>query len=121
MANETPCDRCGHVMEDVSVENEQAREKGDATPPALRSRRFRCPECGAEKTVAEIAHDGEVESWENEGGKCVKQGRRPMGRIAATEGGPHRPWATGVVTHTSSRTAHARRCTLRSVLESGHD
>ena len=28
MANETPCGRCGHVMEDVSLENEQAREKG---------------------------------------------------------------------------------------------
>lgn len=70
MANETPCDRCGHVMEDVSVENEQAREKGHNIQPALRRQRFRCPECGAEKTVAETAHDGEVESWENEGGSA---------------------------------------------------
>ena len=69
MANETPCDRCGHVMEDVSVENEQAREKGHNIQPALRRQRFRCPECGAEKTVAETAHDREVESWENEGGE----------------------------------------------------
>ncbi len=68
MANETPCDRCGHAMEDVSVENEQAREKGHDIQPALRRRQFRCPECGAEKTVVETAHDGEVESWENEGG-----------------------------------------------------
>ena len=68
MANETPCDRCGHAMEDVSVENEQAREKGHDIQPALRRRQFRCPECGAEQTVVETAHDGEVESWENEGG-----------------------------------------------------
>ena len=66
MANETPCDRCGHVMEDVSVENEQAREKGHDIKPALRRRQFRCPECGAEKTVAETAHDDEVKSLENE-------------------------------------------------------
>ena len=39
-------------------------------PPALRRRRFKCPECGAEKTVAETAHDGEVESSENEGGSA---------------------------------------------------
>ena len=38
MANETPCDRCGHVMEDVSVEHEQAREKGHDIQPALRRR-----------------------------------------------------------------------------------
>ena len=67
MANELPCGSCGHVMEDVSLENEQAREKGDDIQPALRRRRFRCPACGAEETVAESAHDGEVESWENEG------------------------------------------------------
>ena len=68
MANETLCGRCGHVMEDVSVENEQARDQGDAIQPARRRRRFRCRECGAEQTVTETAHDGEVESWENEGG-----------------------------------------------------
>ena len=55
MANETPCGRCGHLMEDVSVENEQAREKRHNIQPTLRRRRFRCPECGAEKTVAETA------------------------------------------------------------------
>ena len=32
----------------------------------------------------------------------------------------HRPWATMVRTRTVSRTAHARRRTLRSVLELGH-
>ena len=51
MANETPCDRCGHVMEDVSVENEQAREKGHDIKPAPLRRQFRCPECGAEKRL----------------------------------------------------------------------
>ena len=55
-------------MEDVSVEHEQAREKGHDIQPALRRRRFRCPKCGAEKTVAETGHDSEVESWENGGG-----------------------------------------------------
>ena len=45
-------------------------QAADALPAALaafRHRQFRCPECGAEKTVAETAHDDEVESLENEG------------------------------------------------------
>ena len=71
MANETPCGRCGHLMEDVGFENEQAREKGHNVQPVERRRRFRCPECGNEKTLAEAVPEGEVESWENEGGKCV--------------------------------------------------
>ena len=70
MANEALCGRCGHLMEDVRVENEQAREKEHDIQPAERRLRFRCPECGNERTLAETAHDGEVESWENEGGSA---------------------------------------------------
>ena len=56
--------------EDVRVENEQAREKEHDIQPAERRLRFRCPECGNERTLAETAHDGEVESWENEWGSA---------------------------------------------------
>ena len=53
MAHETACGRCGRPMEAVSFENEPARGEGHDIQLALRPRRFRCPECGAEKTVAE--------------------------------------------------------------------
>ena len=53
-------------MEDVPVENEQAREEGHDAQPAERRRRFRCPECGNDQTLAEAAPEGEVESWEKE-------------------------------------------------------
>ena len=66
LANETLCSRCGHLMEDVRVENEQAREEGHDVQPAERRRRFRCPECGNDQTLAEAAPEGEVESWEKE-------------------------------------------------------
>ncbi len=68
MAIERPCDRCGHLMEDVGLEDRRAR-KTEHVQPADR-RRFRCPECGTEKMVAETAPEGEVESWENEGGSA---------------------------------------------------
>ena len=68
MPNETLCGKCGHLMEDVSVEHEPARDERHDIQPT--HRRFRCPECGAEKTVAETSHDGEVASWENEGGSA---------------------------------------------------
>ncbi len=70
MANERPCDRCGHVMDDVGVENERARETGHDVQLADRRRRLRCPACGYEKTLAETAPEGEVDSWENEGGSA---------------------------------------------------
>ena len=70
MPNETLCGKCGHLMEDVSVEPEPAREQRHDIQPAHRRRRFKCPECGAEKTVTEIAPEGEVEAWENEGGSA---------------------------------------------------
>ena len=77
MANETLCGRCGYLMEDVGVENEQARKEGRDVQPAERRRRFRCPECGNEKTLAEADPEGEVGSWENEG---AVRGVRTKGR-----------------------------------------
>ena len=66
MAIERPCERCGHpTLEDVGLEDKGARTT-EHVQPADRRRRFRCPECGAEKTVTE----SEVESWENEGGSA---------------------------------------------------
>jgi hypothetical protein len=56
-------------MEEVSVEYERAHEAGRDFQRADR-RRFRCPECAYEKTLAETAPIGEVESWENEGGSA---------------------------------------------------
>ena len=69
MAIERPCDRCGHLMEDVGLEDRRAR-KTEHVQPADRRRRFRCPECDTERTVTETAPEGEVESWENEGGSA---------------------------------------------------
>ena len=56
-------------MEDVGLEDQRAR-KTEHVRSADRQRRFRCSECGAEKTVTETAPEGEVESWENEGGSA---------------------------------------------------
>ena len=56
-------------MEDVGLEDKRAR-KTEHVQPADPRRRFRCPQCGAEKAVTETAPDGEVESWENEGGSA---------------------------------------------------
>ena len=67
-AIERPCDRCGHLMEDVGLEDRRAR-KTEHDQPADR-RRFRCPACGAEETVTETVPESEVESWENEGGSA---------------------------------------------------
>ena len=67
MAVERPCDRCGHLMEDVSLEDQRSRRTGHVEPA---DRRLRCPACGAEKTVTETAPESEVESWENEGGSA---------------------------------------------------
>ena len=69
MAIERPCDRCGHLMEDVGLEDPRARPTEHVQPPDPR-RRFRCPACGAEETVTETAPESEVESWENEGGSA---------------------------------------------------
>ena len=66
MVIERPCDRCGHLMEDVGLKDQRARTTEHVQPPDPR-RRFRCPACGAEETVTETAPESEVESWENEG------------------------------------------------------
>ena len=50
----------------ASKTSRRAKEGRDVQP-AERRRRFRCPECGNEKTLAEADPEGEVESWENEG------------------------------------------------------
>jgi uncharacterized OB-fold protein len=55
-------------MEEVGFEHVPARETGHVVQPVDRPRRFRCPKCGYEKTLAETAPEGEVEAWENEGG-----------------------------------------------------
>ena len=67
MANETPCGRCGHIMEDVGSQNASASTSAQI---ANRERRLTCPKCGHETTPAETAPEGEVESWEHEGGSA---------------------------------------------------
>ena len=69
MATVRPCDRCGQPMEDVGFEDMPPRETGHDVQPTDR-RRLRCPACGYEKTLAETVPEGEVESWENEGGSA---------------------------------------------------
>ncbi len=69
MATVRPGDRCGHPMEDVGFEDMPPRETGHDVQPTDR-RRLRCSACGYEKTLAETVPEGEVESWENEGGSA---------------------------------------------------
>ncbi len=66
MATVRPCDRCGHAMEDVGVEDMPPRETGHDVQPTDR-RGLRCPACGYEQTLAETVPEGEGESWEDEG------------------------------------------------------
>ncbi len=70
MANETPCGRCGHLIENVASQNCTAGEEGTRSQMADRGRRLTCPECGHETTLPETAPEGETESWENEGGSA---------------------------------------------------
>ena len=70
MVNERSCDRCGQPMEDVGSEYLPARATGHDVHLGDRRQRPRCPACGYEKTLAETVPEGEVESWENEGGSA---------------------------------------------------
>ena len=70
MATVRSCDRCGQPMEDVGSEHVPTRETGHDVHFGDRRARLRCSSCGYEEPPAETVSDGEVESWENEGG-CV--------------------------------------------------
>ena len=54
-------------MDQAGMEYVPARGTGHDFQPATRRRRLRCPECCYEKT---LASEGQVESWENEGGSA---------------------------------------------------
>ena len=70
MANETPCDRCGHLMEDVGSQNIPAGKTGHDAQIVDRRRLRKCPECGHETTLPETTQESGVASWENEGGSA---------------------------------------------------
>ena len=57
-------------MEDVGSEYVPARETGHDVHLGDRRRRLRCSNCGYEEPLAETVSEGEVESWENEGGSA---------------------------------------------------
>ncbi len=70
MVNERSCDRCGQSMEDVGSEYVPARETGHDVHLGDRRRRLRCSNCGYEEPLAGTVSEGEVETWENEGGSA---------------------------------------------------
>ncbi len=70
MATVRSCDRCGQLMEEVGSEYVPARETEHDVHLGDRRRRLRCSNCGYEKPLAETVLEGEVESWENEGGSA---------------------------------------------------
>ena len=107
MAIERPCDRCGHLMEDVGLEDPRARTTEHVQPPDPR-RRFRCPACGAEEIVTETAPESEVESWEKGTRAEVRGGKtKARGKDRRDGGVDPQPWAAIliVLATASSRTA----------------